>query len=220
MMPSNAVAEDLTNEPEASDDGRTVDSIDETPSLLSDEPTLELVAQARNGNRMAAEALLERCLPQVRRWAHGRLPQGARGHLDTGDLVNDAALHLIRRLDVFEPRHVGAMQGYLRQSIVNRIRDEVRRIGRRPQMDDLPDDYCSDHTSPIELAIRSEAYDHYREALTGLTPKDRELVVARIEVQWSCAEIAERFGMPSVAAAGMAVTRALRRLLRKIADQR
>ncbi len=220
MMPCDAVAEDLTNEPVVSDDGRTVDSNEETPSLLSDEPTLELIAQARNGNRMAAEALLERCLPQVRRWAHGRLPQAARGHLDTGDLVNDAALHLIKRLDMFEPRHVGAMQAYLRQSIVNRIRDEVRRIGRRPPMEDLPDDCCSDYTSPIELAIRSEAYDHYREALTRLTPKDRELVVARIELQWSCAEIAERFGLPSVAAVGMAVTRALRRLVRKIADQR
>src|ERR1041384_963045 len=48
----------------------------ETPetALLSDEPTIELVLSARNGNRTALEALLERCIPQLRRWAHGRLP--------------------------------------------------------------------------------------------------------------------------------------------------
>jgi RNA polymerase sigma-70 factor (ECF subfamily) len=216
MMPSNAVPEDFIDEQPA---GPVVATVTKPSALLSDEPTLELVVQARNGNRLAAEALLERCLPQVRRWAHGRLPSGARGHLDTGDLVHDAALHLLRRLDVFEPRHVGAMQAYLRQAIINRIRDEVRRIGRRPPMDELPEDCHSDRTSPIEFAIRREAYDRYRQALTGLKTKDRELVIARVEVQWSCAEIAERFGMPTVAAAGMAVKRALDRLLRNIAEQ-
>ena len=38
------------------------------------------------------------------------------------------------------------------------------------------------------------------------------MVVARVEVQWGLSEIAQRFGMPSVDAARMAVTRALKRL--------
>src|SRR5688572_31187052 len=84
--------------------------------LLSDEPTLELVIKARDGDRLAVEALLQRCLPGLRRWAHGRLPPAARGSLDTGDLVQETVLHVLRRLDAFEPRHVGAMQAYLRQS--------------------------------------------------------------------------------------------------------
>ena len=100
--------------------------------LLSDEPTLELVVRARSGDRVAMEALLERCMPPLKRWAHGRLPAAARGRLDTGDLVQEAALHVLGNLDTFEPRHVGAMQAYLRQSVINRIRDEVRRIGRQP----------------------------------------------------------------------------------------
>ena len=94
----------------------------EGPSLLSDEPTIELVLQARSGDRNALEALLERCLPPLKRWAHGRLPAHARGSLDTGDLVQEAALHVLARLDKFEPRHVGAMQAYLRMSVINRIR--------------------------------------------------------------------------------------------------
>src|ERR1700681_619663 len=106
---------------------------DPTPTpLLSDEPTIELVVRARAGDRLAMEALLERCLPPLKRWAHGRLPAAARGNMDTGDLVQEAALHVLGRLDRFEPRHVGAMQAYLRQSVINRIRDEARRIGRNP----------------------------------------------------------------------------------------
>jgi RNA polymerase sigma-70 factor (ECF subfamily) len=184
----------------------------EGPSLLSDEPTIELVLQARGGDRMALEALLERCLPPLKRWAHGRLPAHARGSLDTGDLVQEAALHVLARLDKFEPRHVGAMQAYLRMSVINRIRDEIRRVGRRPEAVEFIDDTPGDATSPLEAAIRDEAYQRYRNALEQLRTRDREMVVARIEVQWSIPEIAHRFGMASVDAARVAVSRSLKRL--------
>jgi len=185
---------------------------DHADALLSDQPTIELVVRARAGDRAAVEALLQRCLPSLKRWAHGRLPAAARGSLDTGDLVQEAAMHALRRLDVFEPRHVGAMQAYLRQSVINRIRDEVRRIGRHPAPVELPVDHPGDATSPLEAAIQVESYDRYREALQQLKPRDREMVVARIEVQWSLSEIAQRFGLRTVDAARMAVSRALKRL--------
>jgi RNA polymerase sigma-70 factor (ECF subfamily) len=189
-------------------------------ALLSDEPTIELVVKARGGNREAVEALLQRCLPQLRRWAHGRLPPAARGSLDTGDLVQETVLHVLRRLDMFEPRHVGAMQAYLRQSVINRIRDEVRKIGRQPAPDELPEDLASDLTSPLEAAVQTEAYERYRDALTELSPRDREMIVARIEAQWSHAEIAKRFGIPTPDAARMAISRALRRLTDRLKTNR
>ena len=181
-------------------------------ALLSDEPTIELVLSARNGDRMALEALLERCLPPLKRWAHGRLPAHARGTLDTGDLVQEAAMHVLARLDKFEPRHVGAMQAYLRMSVINRIRDEIRRVGRRPEMTELAAEPPGDMTSPLEAVLREEAYDRYRSALDKLRMRDREMVVARIEVQWTIQEIAQRFGMASVDAARVAVSRSLKRL--------
>ena len=180
--------------------------------LLSDEPTMELVIRARGGDRMAVEALLQRCIPALKRWAHGRLPPAVRGSLDTGDLVQDAVLHALQRLDTFEPRHVGAMQAYLRQSVINRIRDEIRKIVRHPAAQELVDEYPSDATSPLEFAIRTESYDRYRQALGQLKPKDREMIVARVEAQWSLQEITQRFGMRTADAARMAVSRALQRL--------
>jgi RNA polymerase sigma-70 factor (ECF subfamily) len=188
--------------------------------LLSDEPTIELVARARIGDRPAMEALLQRCLPPLKRWAHGRLPPAARGRLDTGDLVQEAALHVLGNLATFEPRHVGAMQAYLRQSVINRIVDEVRRIGRQPPPLELPADHPSERTSPLEEAIQSQEYEHYREAVSHLSPKDRALIVARIEMQWSLAEIAHRYGLPSVDAARMAVNRAVKRLAVDFAARR
>lgn len=183
-----------------------------TDALLSDETTLELVVRAREGDRMAVEALLQRCLPSLTRWAHGRLPAAARGSLDTGDLVQEAALHALRRLDVFEPRHVGAMQAYLRQSVINRIRDEVRRVTRHPAPVELSPDHAADATSPLEAAIEAESYERYRRALSAINSRSREIVVARVELGWSLAEIAQRFGMRTADAARMAVSRALKRL--------
>jgi len=189
---------------------------DHADALISDEPTIELVVRARDGDRLAVEALLQRCLPGLKRWAHGRLPAAARGSLDTSDLVQETVLHVLRRLDHFEPRHVGAMQAYLRQSVINRIRDEVRKVTRHPAPVELPADLVSELTSPLEVAVQSEAYEQYRQALAALVHRDRELIVARIEAQWSVSEIASRFGMPTTDAARMAVSRALKRLTARL----
>jgi RNA polymerase sigma-70 factor, ECF subfamily len=197
------------------DDGPT-ERRGDRPVLLSDEPTIELVIRAQDGDRRAVEALLQRSLPQLRRWAHGKLPAAARGKLDTSDLVQETVLHVLRRLDTFEPRHVGAMQGYLRQSVMNLIRDEVRRIGRHPTPSQLPDDMPSDLRSPYEEAVRAEDVYRYHVALSNLPSRDRELIVARIEAQWTYDEIASRFSMPTPDAARMAVTRALGRLMERI----
>jgi RNA polymerase sigma-70 factor (ECF subfamily) len=188
-------------------------------ALMSDESTMELVVRAREGDRLAVEALLQRCLPSLTRWAHGRLPPSARGAMDTGDLVQEAAMHALRRLDSFEPRHVGAMQAYLRQSVINRIRDEVRRVTRRPAPLELPPDHPGDAASPLEYAIQAESYERYRKALETLNPRHRELVVARVEMQWSLTEIAQRLGMRTVDAARMAVSRALKRLSSEMAPR-
>ena len=188
--------------------------------LLSDEPTIELVVRAQAGDRQAVEALLQRSIPYLKRWAHGKLPSAARNNLDTGDLVQDTVLHVLRRLDTFQPRHVGAMQAYLRQSVLNRIRDEVRRIGRHPVSCELPNDMPSEQPSPEEQAVQTEAVSKYHEALGLISSRDRQLVVLRIEAQWTYEEIANHSTMPSPDAARMAVSRALRRLLDSLKDRR
>jgi len=212
MMAANHTVSDASNKTSNPSERPT----DDEATLLSDEPTIELVVRAREGDRLAVEALLQRSIPSLRRFAHGRLPAAARGSLDTGDLVQETVLHVLRRLDTFEPRHVGAMQAYLRQSVINRIRDEVRRIGRHPTPVDLPEDLASEIPSPLEEAVRAEAYERYRAVLVQLSPRDRQMVVARIEAQWNLGEIAQRFNMRTVDGARMAVTRALRRLMDRL----
>src|SRR5438034_2046919 len=49
-----------------------------------------ILLDAQRGDVRALAALIERYLPQLRRWAHGRLPRWARTVADTADLVHDA----------------------------------------------------------------------------------------------------------------------------------
>lgn len=181
--------------------------------LLSDEPTVELVVKARTGDTRAVEALLERCIPALTRWAHGRLPASARGAQDTGDLVQEAVIHVLARLDTFEPRGVGALQAYLRMSVINRIRDEVRKVSRRPARTELPEQLPASQPSPLQHAILAESYGRYRRTLTRLKPRERELVIARIELEWTTGEIAKHFRYSTDASARMATLRALRRMV-------
>lgn len=177
------------------------------------ESTVSLLARVRSGDREALDTLFSRCLPPLRRWAHGRLPVAARQLLDTQDLVQDTVFHALTRLDQFESRYQGSLQAYLRESLMNRIRDEARRLGRRPASEELAESYPAEAASPLEIAIGREGVERYEAALRQLRPADREAIVARLELQYDYQEVATLLGKPNANAARVAVTRAVARLL-------
>jgi RNA polymerase sigma-70 factor (ECF subfamily) len=146
------------------------------------------------------------------RWAHGRLPRWARDIVDTEDLVQETLLHTIHRVNGFDPHHSGAFQAYLRRALDNRIRDEIRRVRRRPAGEALADERRDPAASPLEEAIGAQALERYEAALARLTDDEQSLVVARIEMRLGFDEIATMTGRPSADAARMAIGRALVRL--------
>lgn len=178
--------------------------------------TYRLLERAKSGDHEALEELFARHIPTLRRWASGRLPRWARDVADTQDLVQDTVLQVFRRLGAFEPRGDGALQAYLRQAVMNRIRNEFRSHGRRPSFESLDEQTAADHTSPLEAAIRQEQFDRYDAALSRLSERERDLVVARVEVGLTYEEIAEALGKPSWNAARMATARALLRLAEEL----
>ena len=180
------------------------------------ESSFELVLRARKGDQDALNDLCARYLPRLQRWAHGRLPASARGALDTHDLVQETLSNVVQRLDKFEPRHEGAFQGYLRQALLNRIRDEARRGTRRGPSEPLATVHPSSDPSPLEEAIGQEALERYEAAMARLRPDDREAIIARIELGLPYPEIATALGKPSIPATHMAVSRALVRLAQEM----
>jgi RNA polymerase sigma-70 factor (ECF subfamily) len=182
--------------------------------------SLTLLERAQSGDRVALDDLIARYLPRMQRWASGRLPRWARDLADTQDLVQETVLQVVRKLDTFEVRGEGALQAYLRQAILNRIREELRRANRRPSRSGLDAQAPDDGRSPLDEAIGQEAVERYERALATLRPEDREAVVARIELGCTNREIAELLGKPSANAARMAVERAIVRLARAMGNAR
>jgi RNA polymerase sigma factor (sigma-70 family) len=178
---------------------------------LEPEATARLLERARLGDASALALLVRRSLPALRRWTRGRLPAGSRV-LETTDVVQEAVMAALGRLDGLDARHHGALQAHLRQAVLNRIGDVARQQERRPPATGLPVELRDPWRSPLEQAIGPENLARYEAALERLRPADREAIVGRIEMQYSYEELAVALGKPTSGAARLAVTRAMRRL--------
>lgn len=174
--------------------------------------TVDLLQMARGGDDIAVERLFARLVPGLRRWARGRLPGFARELCDTQDVVQDTVLHALRRLDRFEVRHPGALLAYLRQAVLHRITDEVRRAQRRPATTELTDHADEDAQSPLDRILDQHELARYEAALLRLREEDRAAILSRLEHQSTYEEMAIALGKPSANAARVAVRRALMRL--------
>ncbi len=176
--------------------------------------TSRLLAQVREGDDLARSALFERMRPRLQRWAHGRLPAYARDAADTEDLVQVTLLRALKHVGDFEPRHEGAFLAYLRRILLNQVRDELRRMKRRPEQRELPEEIEDGSPSPVERAIGRETLERYERALGELLPDQREAVILRVELGYTYEEMAEALGRPSANAARLIVVRALVRLVK------
>ena len=187
------------------------------PDLLM---TTELLRRAKEGDSRALDSLTARYLPRLQRWASGRLPAYARSLFDTTDLVQETLLRAIEGLDGIEVRGPGGFQAYVRQAVLNRIRDQVRWAKRRPGPEGLPDDLVDRGASPLEMTIGADVFERYERALALLTEEERQLLHLRIELDFDYAEIAGMTERPSADAVRMAVQRALRKLAEIMGHER
>lgn len=174
--------------------------------------TADLIERAKLGDREAVDVLFTRHIPVLRKWASGRLPRWARDLTDTGDLVQAAAMEAFRHLGSFEVRGDGALQAYLRQALMNRLRNELRRLARKPAPSLLDSGVPAGDASPLDAAIQQQKLERYTSAMDRLEPDEREAIIGRLEFGLSYRELAELLGKSSPDAARMAVTRALERL--------
>ena len=171
--------------------------------------TAVLIARVREGDERARERLAERYRTALRKWAHGRIPSRARDLVDTDDLVQSALYRAIARLDDFEARRDGAFLAYVRQILVNQIRDECRRSARRPEHTELSDSLTAHDMSPLEKVIERDRLERYEKGLSDLIPNQREAVIMRLELGFSYREIAEAIGLSSGNAARLLTARGL-----------
>lgn len=180
------------------------------------ESTAALILQIQEGEPRARDALVARCLPALQRWARGRLPGYCRDLAETEDLVQVALMRAMERIDQFEPQREGAFLAYLRTILLNAVKNEVRRTGRRPVTATLQD-VVDGGPTPVDQLVDEEALAAYERALDTLPLAQRQAVVLRLEFGLSYPEVALELDLASADAARMQVARGVARIAEAMA---
>jgi RNA polymerase sigma-70 factor (ECF subfamily) len=185
----------------------------------SGQTTALLLARLREGDQRAADALVRRVEPLLKRWAHGRLPSQLRDANDTADLVQLALMRAFGKIDRFESAHAGAFYAYLRQTVLNALRDALRERRLLPQREEaealaaLP----AAPGSALEAALGREGAIAYEQVLQQLPTHYQALVVMRFEFGMSFPEMGEELG-ESPDGVRVKLTRALRKMTDLLGD--
>jgi len=174
--------------------------------------THDLVARVQTGDQDAWAALVNRFLRPLKQLGHNRLRGQARGMTDTDDVVQDALINTVKRIDRVDCRNRGALSAYLRRAVLNRIVDAARRSSRLTSDDEAIAASPDRGPSPLDALLDKEEAHRYKAALARLSPRDRTMIVLRLRHQLPYRDLAERMGLSSPDAARMASMRALSRL--------
>lgn len=192
-------------------------------------PTDDLLRRASAGDGAALGALFALHRDRLRKMVRLRLDQRLAGRLDPSDVLQEAYLDVARRL----PEYVAAptIPFYLwlraltgqrltdlhRQHLGAQMRDADREVslyrGVLPEASgaSLAHQLLAGLTSPSQAAVRAEMQAQLQEALNGMDPLDREVVVLRHFEELGNVEAAQVLGIDSSAASKRYI-RAIRRL--------
>jgi RNA polymerase sigma-70 factor (ECF subfamily) len=191
--------------------------------------TAELVQRARAGDRAAVNDLLTRYRQRLHRMVDMRLDRRLQGRIDPSDVLQDAYVDVLTRLEEYlrNPRLplflwlrlvVGERLMKLhRHHLGTQMRDAGREVslyrGALPAASSaaLAAQLLGKQTSPTEAVVRAERMMRLQEALNTLDLMDREILSLRHFEELTSAEAAQVLDIEEAAAAKRYV-RALKRL--------
>ena len=191
--------------------------------------TEDLLLRAKAGDAAALGGLFARYRDRLRRMVRLRLDRRVAGRLDPSDVVQEAYLDVARRFPEYAAAPAVPFYVWLRaltgqrlidlhrQHLGSKMRDAGQEVslyrGALPQASSasLAQQLLAGWTSPTQAAVRAEMQLQLQEALNGMDPIDREVVVLRHFEELNNVETAAVLGIEA-AAASKRYLRAVRRL--------
>jgi RNA polymerase sigma-70 factor (ECF subfamily) len=187
----------------------------------------ELLAKVRAGDQAALAELFARHRDRLRRMVQLRLDQRLAGRVSPSDVLQDAYLDAVKRIDHYFGKPDQPFFGWLRLVVGQRLADvhrehlaQKRDAGNEVSIDrgaGPADSAClaarllGDGSSPSHAAARTESFARLEGALNEMDPLDREVLALRHFEELSNAETAALLGVQP-AAASKRYVRALARL--------
>jgi RNA polymerase sigma-70 factor (ECF subfamily) len=162
-------------------------------SLASDsEETRGLLRRARNGEPEARALLLDRHRTYLHRLVEVRLDVKMRPRVDASDVVQEAQLEAVRRLDGFLQKPSMPFRLWLRQIAYDRLlmlrRQHVGAACRSVERDEPLPDHSSlllaqkilaRHSTPSQQLVQRELARRVHQALSKLPSAERDVLIMR-----------------------------------------
>ena len=153
----------------------------------------ELIQRWKNGDQRAATALVERHSPALARFA---VSQGARQDID--ELVQDTFVRAFNSIDGF--RGESSFRTWLLTIERRLLLDRRRSEKRRPDKVEIQEGDASTNFDALDGMVADEARKRLTEAVTKLSPTQREVFTLRVAEGLSYKEIADAVGTTEGAA--------------------
>lgn len=200
------------------------------------DPNIEcLLDRVRGGDQDSLAVLFSRHRDRLWSMVNFRLDSRLKGRVDADDVLQEAYLDAVDRIDQFVADHSGSFFVWLRmivgQTLVNvhrrhlgaQMRDAKRDISihvgqhQKAASTSLALQLLSHLTSPSQVAVRQEMARRLEEAVESMEPIDRDVLVLRHFEQLTNSEVAEVLGIQKKAAS-IRYVRALKRLRDRLAS--
>lgn len=196
--------------------------------------TDQLLQQTVAGDQSAAQELVTRFRPRLRRMVDVHLDRRLSARVDPSDVVQDVLAEAFQRLPVYADERPISFYPWLRriawQRLIKVHRTHLKAARRSVEREvdavvpisdnsvgQLVDMLAVSQTGPAQKLVNDELRDRVRAALEGLRPADRELLAMRYLEHLSLKEIAETTDA-TLAATRRRHTRALERLEQALTD--
>jgi RNA polymerase sigma-70 factor (ECF subfamily) len=205
------------------------DAAEDRGMSSSEAMAAELLGRVRLGDERALAELFSKERDRLWRMVQARLDRRLQGRVDPDDVLQEAYLDATRRIGHFANEPEMSFFLWLRL-IVGQTLVDVHRRHLEAQMRDagrdisiargatpgassasLAGQLVAHLSSPSQAAIREEMEAQLRQAIDGLEPIDREVLVLRHFEELTNGEVAETLGI-QVKAASIRYVRALARL--------
>ncbi len=160
---------------------------------VDDESDLDLVGHWKEGDQRAATQLVARHADSLARFVASL---GAREH--TGDIVQDTFVRAFGSIDGF--RGESSLRTWLFTIARRLVLDHRRATRRRGEQVEVQDAHVRTEFDPLDALVADETQQRLREAVTRLTPSQREVFGLRVSEGMSYKEIAGAVGTTEGAA--------------------
>jgi RNA polymerase sigma-70 factor (ECF subfamily) len=187
--------------------------------------TTRLVRAAQDGDTVSLDALLTRCLPQVRQIVALRMGWRLRQLVEIDDIVQEVLLDAFKSIDRFELRSEGSFRNWLARCVEREVIDALRTESRKKRgggevrrLADLDVAFLgssifgADYDSPSDHARARELAERLEDALLEMPDHERDIIVMRALCGMSYAELAVELGISRENTLRVAYSRALRKL--------